>query len=327
MDLYQAALQSRSGASGFYNDNIRLDIETGPVIVRIPIAGADSMDLRIWPEYEVLAAIATHVEHVPRLLHVSKNPFFQVHEFIAGDVVDDIAPRGERVPQAVLRDVVRLFVQLTSVPLRELPQLPPSWPEETDTAGFARLLSDVTRKVHTAFREDYQSLFSALAIPDDPLGPIITRWPELHPRPFSLIHCDVHRKNMIVSGEHVAFLDWELALWGDPVYELAVHLHKMAYQEDEREAVLDGWLRNMPTQRTHGWRRDLDIYLAHERVKSAVVDSVRYAQLISSGSLSTEQEKELCIKLTNKINAAHKVWQHQGWMTVMQVDAALHGKG
>ncbi|TCO54812.1 hypothetical protein [Actinocrispum wychmicini] len=45
-------------AAGFYNHNIRLETPGGPVIVRIPIPGADTMDLRIWPESDVLTGIA-----------------------------------------------------------------------------------------------------------------------------------------------------------------------------------------------------------------------------------------------------------------------------
>ncbi|WP_182908084.1 aminoglycoside phosphotransferase family protein [Microbispora sp. H13382] len=326
-EIYQAALESRDGASGFYNDNVKVDTETGPVIVRIPIGGADSMDLRIWPEQEVLAAIAAHVSHVPRLLYASPDPTFQVHEFIAGDLVDDIAPRGRRVPPDVLRDVVELFVQLAGVPLQDLPQLPPSWPEDADTARFARILSDITQRVYTRFREQYRSLFSALGIPNDPLAPILTRWSELTPRPFGLIHSDVHRKNMILSMGHVVFLDWELALWGDPVYELAVHFHKMAYQDDERQAVLDRWADAMPSRYIRGWEHDLDIYLAHERVKSAVVDTVRYTQLITAGSLDPLGKQHLLEKLTAKINAAGRLWQHYKSLTPGQVETILRSQG
>ncbi|MDF5758810.1 aminoglycoside phosphotransferase family protein [Spongiactinospora sp. TRM90649] len=322
-DLYEAALQSRGGSSGFYNDNVRVDTETGPVVVRIPIAGADSMDLRLWPEQEVLATLTAHVSHAPRLLHVSQDPRFQVHEFIAGDLIADIAPRGRRLPPVVVHDVVELFVQLTSVPLAELPELPPSWPEDGDTVGFASLLSGITRQVYTTFGDEYRSLFSALGIPDDPLASVLARWPDLTPRPFGLIHTDVHRKNMILSDGRVVFLDWELALWGDPVYELAVHFHKMAYQEDEHAAVLGGWLDGMPSRSTEGWKDDLDIYLAHERVKSSIVDTVRYTQLIRAETLDEAEEAHLIRKLVAKLHAAGRVWQHDALITEAQVAALL----
>ncbi|GGT43940.1 aminoglycoside phosphotransferase family protein [Nonomuraea spiralis] len=323
LNLYNTAVQARNGASGFYNDNVRVDTPSGPVIVRIPIAGADTMDLRIWPEQDVLAALAPHVTHVPKLLHVSQEPPFQVHEFIAGDVLDSLAPRGSRVPPAVLGDVVELFVQLTMVPLDQLPELPPSWPVDADPPAFATRLSDVTAQVYDTFHESYQPLFTALGIPENPLTPVLARWPELTPRPFTLVHADVHRKNMIFRDGHVVFLDWELALWGDPVYELAVHFHKMSYYDDERQAVLDDWVRNMPAQYTQGWEQDLDIYLAHERVKSAIVDTVRYTQLISGERLSAAEEDQLIGKMARKLNAAGAIWKWSNPVSTAYVETRV----
>jgi aminoglycoside phosphotransferase (APT) family kinase protein len=45
---------------------------------------------------------------------------------------------------------------------------------------------------------------------------------------------------MILTEEGTVFLDWELALWGDPLYELAVHFHKMRYQPGDHDVVLQG---------------------------------------------------------------------------------------
>ena len=45
---------------------------------------------------------------------------------------------------------------------------------------------------------------------------------------------------MILARGRTYFLDWELALWGDPVYDLAVHLHKMGYSPQEYAAVQAG---------------------------------------------------------------------------------------
>jgi hypothetical protein len=34
----------------------------------------------------------------------------------------------------------------------------------------------------------------------------------------------------------------------------------------------------MPAAHTTGWEPDLDAYLAHERIKSVIVDTIRYCQ-------------------------------------------------
>ncbi|MFJ9366440.1 phosphotransferase family protein [Nocardia sp. NPDC101769] len=82
-----------------------------------------------------------------------------------------------------------------------------------------------------------------------PVATIETGWRTLESRPFRLVHADVHRKNMIIrDGQEVVFLDWELALYGDPVYDVAPHLHKMGYQPDEYATFLRLWATAEPEE-------------------------------------------------------------------------------
>ncbi|RKS79689.1 hypothetical protein BZB76_1164 [Actinomadura pelletieri DSM 43383] len=322
--LYERARAHGDSAAGYYNDNIRVDTADGPVIVRIPIHGADMMDLRPWREDRVLAAIAPHVRDAPRLLHVCADPPFQVHEFVAGDLLNDVAPRGVPVPPHVLDDVVSLFTQLAQVP--RLPDVPSSWPTDTDTAAFARLLSDLTQRVYDTFSTEFADLFTALAIPADPLAPVDGLWRGLTPRPFTCVHADVHRRNVIVDGGASTFLDWELALWGDPVYDLAVHIHKMAYLPEEQAALINHWQAAMPPDRITGWQHDLNAYLTHERIKSAIVDSVRYSRLFTEGGPYPYPQHQLVDSLTTKLNAARPYWHIPAPIDTQQVEEALRSR-
>jgi aminoglycoside phosphotransferase (APT) family kinase protein/tetratricopeptide (TPR) repeat protein len=304
-DIYQQARKRTDAAAGFYNYNVRLDTPTGNVIARIPIPGSDIMDLVIWPEPGVLRAIRGTVTHAPRLLYARDTPRFQVLEYLPGQLLDIAAPRGTRVPDHVIEDVVELFGQLGHVPRERLPPLPADWPDDGQTAAFARHLSAVTAGVHTRFLPEFGDLFGDLGLPADPLNAVHRRWETLQPRPFRLLHTDIHRKNMKIDDGRTYFLDWELALWGDPVYDLAVHLHKMDYQPEEATTALAGWRTALPGPATAGWQTDLDTYLAHERIKSAVVDTVRYTKLITAGSLPPDRHDELIDKLIDKLAAAH----------------------
>ncbi|MGH3873640.1 MAG: ATP-binding protein [Pseudonocardiaceae bacterium] len=64
-EMYATAAAHLEAAAGYYNNNVRVDTPTGPVNVRIPIRDADVMDLRLWPEEEILPAIAGYVRHAP----------------------------------------------------------------------------------------------------------------------------------------------------------------------------------------------------------------------------------------------------------------------
>ncbi|MGH8908766.1 MAG: phosphotransferase [Egibacteraceae bacterium] len=72
--------------------------------------------------------------------------------------------------------------------------------------------------------------------------------------------------NTIIRSGRTAFIDWELALWGDPLYDLAVHLHKMAYLPAEKDALLQRWASADPAASRPGWQDDLTTYLRHERI-------------------------------------------------------------
>lgn len=182
--------------------------------------------------------------------------------------------------------------------------MPADWPADGKTAEFARRLSAVTEGIYERFLPEYGELFTLLGIPSDPLSLVLARWTTLYPRPFRLLHTDLHRKNMIVSGARTYFVDWELALWGDPVYDLAVHLHKMGYSPSEHEAAQAAWLASAPGEASESWETDLGTYLTHERVKSAIVDSVRYTKIIVSGNASNQSVAALLKKLSGKLAAA-----------------------
>jgi aminoglycoside phosphotransferase (APT) family kinase protein/tetratricopeptide (TPR) repeat protein len=303
-EVYREAAALSDSAAGYYNHNVKLATPAGPVIVRMPIPGSDVMDLVIWPESSILRAIRDRVIHAPRLLCARESPPFQVLEFIDGELLDAIAPRGVPVPGHVIGDVAEVFGQLCAIPREAVPSLPGDWPADGQTADFARRLSAVTAGVYSRFRPEFGELFASLGIPADPLAPVLGRWAALRPRPFRLVHADVHRKNMMLAGGRTYVLDWELALWGDPVYDLAVHIHKMGYSPAEEAAARAAWLAAVPGDAADGWEPDLRTYLTHERVKSAIVDTVRYAKIITSGSASAERVAELTGKLAGKYRAA-----------------------
>lgn len=306
--LYQAAADC-SVSAGFYNSNVRVDSTLGPVNVRIPASGADEMDLRVLPEAAVLRAIGAVGIRAPRVRWAGVTPPFQIQDHVDGVVLDRMSPRGTPLPPFVIDDVVHLFGTLEGVPRDTLPAMEQgTWPEDGDVAGVARLLSAVTERVLRAHKPAFGRLWLALGIPDDPLEAVNSGWESLASRPFRLVHADVHRKNMIVTNGRVVFLDWELALWADPLYDIAAHLHKMAYFPTEQDRFLAGWQQAEVTAALTPWRRDLDTYLRHERIKSALVDSVRYAKLIRSGELTAAGNAQLVGKLVDKLVAAAAVW-------------------
>ncbi|WP_406238400.1 phosphotransferase family protein [Nocardia sp. NBC_01009] len=112
---------------------------------------------------------------------------------------------------------------------------------------------------------------------------------------------DLHRKNMIIRRRETVFLDWELAIYGDPLCDVAIHLHKMGCHPDEREQFLTAWAAAEPDTACGEWDHDLHVYLTHEQIKSAVLDALCYAKVIAEGSRTPEGEQVLVDSLTSKL--------------------------
>jgi aminoglycoside phosphotransferase (APT) family kinase protein len=121
------------------------------------------------------------------------------------------------------------------------------------------------------------------------------------------VHCDIHRKNIMVCEGRSFFLDWELALFGDPVYDLAVHLHKTSYLPHERDVLVNAWLAAMPASHTADYADDLAAYLVHEQIKSTLVDSVRYARAFA-GAAAPYPHEVLATKLVDMLTIAREHW-------------------
>lgn len=306
--LYEEARAREGAQSGHYNRNVRVETDSGPVVVRMRSGAADAMDLTLWPEADVLAAIAPHVPSAPYLVHAGTDPDFQIHEFIEGRVVDDVHPAGKPLPEPVPAAVETLFTDLLRVPAHALPPLPGHWPRDGDTTAFAERLLDLVRTIRRRGDASITGLYDALGVPKDPCAALHDRAAALSTRPFRLLHADIHRKNMILTPQNqVVFLDWELALWGDPVYDLADHLHKMSYIPSERRGVLSAWQRAAPPECRARRQDDLAYYLAYEAVKSAVVDTVRWGRRIAMAK-DNRSRATLSHELATKLAAAHPHW-------------------
>ncbi|MFG2560051.1 phosphotransferase [Streptomyces sp. NPDC048496] len=324
--LYEEARARDTALAGFYNRNVRVEGDGGPFLVRIPGAETETMDLTLWPESALLEAIGPHLSPAPhaspdphmspgpyalapRLVHANADPAFQIHEFVEGRRVDELAPDGKPLPEPVLDGIVRLLGALLAVPVAALPAVPADWPADGDSPAFAERLLALVRAIRGRADERVEGLYRALGVPVDPCSRLARSADVvLVQRPFRLLHADLHRKNMILTeGGQVVFLDWELALWGDPVYELADHLHKMAYTQADRQRVTAGWESAAPPECLAGWREGLAFYLGYEEMKSAVVDTVRWARRIAVAQGDRER-RILAAELHAKLLAAAPHW-------------------
>ncbi len=85
----------------------------------------------------------------------------------------------------------------------------------------------------------------------------------------------------------------------------------------------EAWAARQPSEVLRGWPEDLHRYLRHERVKSAIVDSVRYFKVLAEPTTSPEKAEALIANLTTKVAWAREVWGDDRPAEIAEVTRAL----
>ncbi|MFG2941572.1 aminoglycoside phosphotransferase family protein [Streptomyces sp. NPDC048282] len=239
---------------------------------------------RIWPhEAHVLRALEPHVRGVPRCLVDFGE--WSLHEYIVGQTLVDVVPEGP-IGSERLMALAEFFASLATVGVGRLPPLPSDWPRHTDSRGFLEWIAQFAKeRVQQANEKRFGELFGEIGVPADAIDRFMSSVPSLTPRPFILLHTDVHRANVVVvptpGGEYLSVIDWELSLFGDPLHDLATHLVRMNYDKAEQELMVRMWADAMCRAGRDalcaGLDDDLPVYLDFEYAQSVFPDVMRAA--------------------------------------------------
>lgn len=281
---------------------------TGPAKLGEPREPQLWFDRRCFEREEVLVAAlpSLGLDRVPRVRGMSgssadgRRRRLVIQDFIEGRTLAEVSPFGTTVPERHLRQIIERFEQLAAVSMERVERagLERCCKEEHraknyDSHRFLRSLIDFTRTdVHLAWRETYPRLFASLRIPADALDENSTLSHDaarLTRRPFCLLHGDLHRTNLIVqdADDRLWTIDWELAMVGDPVYDLATHLHLMGYPPAQEAEVVQRWRETVPKilyGADAGMDADLLLYRRYKRAQSLFTDVVRHAHRVGAAS-------------------------------------------
>lgn len=226
--------------------------------------------------------------HVPRYLAAGREA--SIHSYVDGVPLSELHPDGTAVPGDIVEELVNLSARMAQVGREALPPLPADWAsDDRDSRGFLRLLTaQVDHQVREPNWPVFGRLFIALGVPEDAMRRFAGRLPAMTGRPFALLHADLHRDNVIVTrsgAPRLVCVDWELATYGDPLHDLAIHLVRMRYPKPQREQVIDAWcraLRRTSPDSVDGVAQDLRHYVEFERAQSVYPDVVRAAQSLTT---------------------------------------------
>ncbi|MES5821604.1 aminoglycoside phosphotransferase family protein [Streptomyces sp. RG80] len=271
-----------------YADLVGVEIGQ-PVTVRLPIPAALPVVIRTWQdEAAILNSIRRFLPQVPQCL--VKRDGMTILSYVEGVPLSSICPNGKRVDRDLVSALAGLFADMAQVPRQYLPPLPLSWPRSSkNSKAYLRTLAAAAEEqIRRRNWGKFGGLFAMLGIPEDAMTQFAERVPTLIRRPFSLLHTDLHRDNVIVSyhgDPPLICVDWELASYGDPLHDLATHLIRMQYPADQWQEVINAWSQAMGRRNgnaVEGIDRDLDHYLAFERAQSVYPDVMRAATSLGS---------------------------------------------
>ncbi|AQS72100.1 phosphotransferase enzyme family protein [Streptomyces pactum] len=256
-----------------------------PVTVRKRIPSALPVVIRTWQdESDLLNRIWGVLHNVPRCL--AKHRDVVVLSYVEGVPLSTICPNDTPVDYDLIVALTGLLADMTQVRRHHLPPLPVSWPRSSrDGSAFLRALAFAAdEQIRQRNRTEFGGLFAMLGIPENAMVRFAERVPTLISRPFSLLHTDLHRDNVIVSyggSPPLICVDWELASYGDPLHDLATHLVRMRYPDYQWPEVIEAWRKVMGERRSkavNGLDRDLKHYVAFERAQSVYPDVMRAAK-------------------------------------------------
>ncbi|MFF7214440.1 phosphotransferase [Streptomyces sp. NPDC008238] len=271
-------------------------------------------------EEQLVLELGGRVPRIPKVVDVSELVVdapagVTFVEFVEGRTLGDLTSPGRSVPRRYRKKLIDFFGSLVSVDAagvradRVCGNKPGQLPfGGNDSTSFLGNLIGHTRGVFDKRRPVLGPLFDALAIPDGLLETLPDALGDLARRPFALLHGDLHRENLVVDGDGELWtIDWELARIGDPLYDLATHLHLMRYPRRQERQMVRGWRKAVGESSpgaSDAVAGDLPRYLAYKRVQSVYTDVMRGAMAVSWAPEDGPGQREVVTHAVTAIAAA-----------------------
>jgi len=243
----------------------------GPAILRQPRPDADrGFDPRMVPEAAALTYAHGRGVRVPRLLHADNAGRYLIEELLSG---------SEPSPDNWLTWLPKLLDEVT----RLQSGVPATRPGLQSVYDWQQWMASFLDKVYTDVQPAHRARMSKLGVPR-----LSDHWrpSEDHAsRPLTVVHSDLHPKNLLIDHGDLWILDWELTLVADPIWEAAVALHRTSWPSDQAKAqAREMWLAELAM---HGLDADImDTLLAEystvEVWRSLITDSWRYPQMVAA---------------------------------------------
>ncbi|WP_343243914.1 aminoglycoside phosphotransferase family protein [Streptomyces sp. SID13726] len=282
---------------GYHHETYVLCLPGGSRIVKVREPRAEILwfDRRCFQsEEQLLRALHGQITRIPDILDVEG---MGLQGFIEGRTVGRSLLWHRRVPDTVFDQIVELFREMARITPDMLSRLSvrrrceeKDLADDGDSEGFLeRLIVFSEEQVFGKNYERFGALFGELGVESESFIRLRKHVSGLRERPFCLLHGDLHRQNLIVDASGQLWtIDWELAMLGDPLYDLATHQYLMRYPADQGRRMTQEWCRVVERIRpgsSRGWEQDLPLLLDFKKAQSVFTDVIRVSQsLVRDGA-------------------------------------------
>lgn len=265
------------------NTVVRVPSFGRPVVIRRRLPEVCRREPSFLSEHAVLRAIEQTPVAIaaPRALALGESypsDRFAIHTFVGPRDIG--SPPNHPVNGLLPHEADGLVDQLCALTQVDYKQVDPLAGER----GFYRWLTGQLVLLVGELPKKSQQLARYLGLPTaGRLEQILSRHEVSHREP-SLLHGDLNPWNLVRRADPYALtiIDWEMALIGDPLYDLVRHMHLTPTRPEIRDRMFSRWARRLPPEYTRDWRKDWQAYSRLETVRSAYIDLDR---LVTGASL------------------------------------------
>ncbi|MFE4996639.1 phosphotransferase family protein [Streptomyces mirabilis] len=257
-----------------------------PVVVRRKVCHKLRLERRFLNEHAVLAAVERSGTNVraPRVLAMGRSgrgDMFAIHTYEGPPSCDE--PPSHPVGGLLPTEADQLVDQLTWLTFTDHYALDPY----AFGVDFYGALAEELVRLVGGLSPATRQLARGWGLPDcNRLRELLSRYMYGGvPRRPVLLHGDLSPWNLVRGwepGARLTIIDWEMAMIGDPLYDLVRHMHLTPTRPEIRERLFSRWSRLLPEDCTKGWREDWHVYRSVEIIRSAFVDLDR---LVTGDSL------------------------------------------
>lgn len=242
---------------------------------------------RSTPEDIVIELLQKHHIKAPKLLYQGEK--YSVQEYIEGQLLANKYKDHQDIDKSIIDQIVQ---QICSMFLIDGSNLL-GYANWQDNRSFYEFQCHNTEKVFEGYYKNLKEIYDTLGISNDVFVHLYDKTSKIdNERKMSIMHGDRHKKNAILSDNgEVIFIDWELGCIGDVAYDIAFHLHQMAYTPEDEQYFLNQ-LKGHFNGDTEKLLSDVALYRLFVLARSTLYH-VYWTDLVYQGNSESERKKQL----------------------------------